>query len=467
MQIAEPVPELEDESHSSKIFRAGPSRKLSGRSASARSSISEGSPAVRPVDDSTPSGHHHSQKHQYYAEKLLAQVSDWLEHEKNKKAATRKPKSRRKSRSPPDQDRSAAAAPGRERSDSVDSQSSEVSLEKLEHILQDSLASLGLSSIPQHPPKLSRRRRANSKTALNRTASSDTDYVDGDAIVPSCDAWLDNSKTLSYTGGGANAEDSADDKVDKEQDPWLLFKNEIIRIAHTLKLKGWRRIELGTGDTITVERLSGALTNAVYVVTPPAGLAEIDGKKNPPKVLLRIYGPQVEHLIDRENELKVLQRLARKKIGPRLLGTFKNGRFEQFFNAITLTPAHLREPDTTKSIAKRMRELHDGIDLLPLERDGGPAVWKNWDCWLENVAKLIAYLDKQLESNPTVPKSETAVHRWKANGYVCGVPWEQFLATVIKYRAHLNNCYKTKKTIKERLVFAHNDVSKRLDAVLV
>lgn len=423
---------------------------------------------MRPVEDSTPSsGHAHSHKHQYYAEKLLAQVSDWLEHEKNKKAATRKPKSRRKSKSPPDEDRSAPAPPVRERSNSVDSQSSDVSFGKLEHILQSSLASLGLTSVPQHPPKLSRRWRANSKTSLNRTASSDTDYVDGDAIVPSCDAVLDNSKTLSYTGGGAGGEDAADGKVDKEQDPWLIFKNEIIRIAHTLKLKGWRRIELGSGDTITVERLSGALTNAVYVVTPPAGLAEVEGKKGPPKVLLRIYGPQVEHLIDRENELKVLQRLARKKIGPRLLGTFKNGRFEQFFNAITLTPAHLREPDTTKSIAKRMRELHDGIDLLPLERDGGPAVWKNWDQWLENVAKLIAYLDQQLESNPTVPKSEMAVHRWKANGYVCGVPWGQFLAMVIKYRTHLNNCYKTKTTIKERLVFAHNDVSQRFEAVHV
>lgn len=416
-----------------------------------------------PADDSThSSSQQSSQKHQYCAEKLLAQVSDWLEHEKRKKAAARKPKShRRKSKSPPDQgDRSAPTPPSRERSDSVDSQCSDVSFEKLEHILQESLAALGLSSVPQHPPKLSRRRRANSRTLAQRTASSDTDYVDGDAIVPSCDAWLDNSKTLSYTGGAANENDPEEGKVDKENDPWLIFKNEIIRIAHTLKLKGWRRISLGSGDSITVERLSGALTNAVYVVTPPSDLDEVDGKKPPPKVLLRIYGPQVEHLIDRENELKVLQRLARKKIGPRLLGTFQNGRFEQFFNAITLTPAHLREQDTTKSIAKRMRELHDGIELLPLERDGGPAVWKNWDQWLENVAKIITYLDKQYESTPPPPaKSDSVVHAWKANGYVCGVPWERFLGMVTKYRAHVVTRYKTLKAIKERLVFAHNDVS--------
>ncbi|KHO01384.1 Protein kinase-like domain protein [Metarhizium album ARSEF 1941] len=458
VQIAEPVPDFEEDPQTIKTFRAGLSRRLSGKSASGKSSITEGSPALRPDDDSAhSSGHNHSQRHQYYAEKLLAQVSDWLEHEKRKKTASRKPISRRQSKSPPDRDRSTLATPARDRSDSVDSQSSDVSFEKLEHILQDSLASLGLSSIPQHPPKLSRRRRANSKPSLNRTASSDTDYLDGDAIVPSCDAWLDNSKTMSYTGGVASENDTPGGQA-YENDPWLTFKNDIIRIAHTLKLKGWRRIPLNSGDTITVERLSGALTNAVYVVTPPVDLAEIEGKRTPPKLLLRVYGPQVEHLIDRENELKVLQRLARKKIGPRLLGTFQNGRFEQFFNSITLTPAHLREPDTTKQIAKRMRELHDGVELLPLERDGGPGVWKNWDQWVENVAKIMAYLDRQLDTAPPpLAKPDSVVHAWKANGYVCGAPWERFLAMVVKYRTHLANCYKPKEIIKERLVFAHND----------
>ncbi|OAA40052.1 Protein kinase-like domain protein [Metarhizium rileyi] len=458
VQIAEPEPDLDDESQSIKTFRAGPSRRLSGKLASSRSSISEEPPALRPDDDpAQPTGHNHSHRHQYYAEKLLAQVADWVEHEKKKKDAARKLKSRRKSKSPPNQDRSSPATSTRERSDSVNSEHSDVSFEKLEDILQDSLSSLGLSSIPQHPPKLSRRRRANSKPNLSRTASSDTDYVEGDAIVPSCDAWLDNSKTMSYTGGAANENDATVGQSD-ENDPWLIFKNEIIRIAHTLKLKGWRRIPLNDGAAITVERLSGALTNAVYVVTPPPGLPEVEGKKGPPKLLLRVYGPQVEHLIDRENELKVLQRLARKKIGPRLLGTFKNGRFEQFFNSITLTPAHLREADTSKQIAKRMRELHDGIELLPLERDGGPGVWKNWDQWQENVIKVMTYLDRQLESTSTPPaKADSVVHAWKANGHVCGAPWEQFLIMVVKYRTHLAKCYKTKKIIEERLVFAHND----------
>ena len=456
----------EDEAAGVRKFRAGgTSRRVSGRRLS-RGSFSDGSPAMRAVEDSPRlSGQLH--KHQYYAEKLLAQVSDWLEHEKKKKkpAAGRATRViRRKSRSPPkDQNEEPAAESTRHRSDSVDSQSSDVSFGKLQSILEDSLASLGLTSVPQFAPKHNRTKRQNSKSTLQRAYSSDTDYVDGDAIVPSCNAWLDNSKTLSYGGGAATSDEGEvlSGRAKEEHKAWLTFKNEILRIAHTLRLKGWRRIPLGSGDGIEVIRLSGALTNAVYVVTPPVDVSEVDGKKPPTKVLLRIYGPQVEHLIDRDNELKVLGRLARKKIGPRLLGTFKNGRFEQFFNAITLTPAHLREPETARQIAKRMRELHEGIELLPLERDGGPGIWRNWDAWVDNVSKIIKYLDKELETVGVPDNTNSVVHAWKANGYVCGVPWKQFRDTVDKYRLLLDKHYKSPKVIKEKLVFSHNDVSLR------
>lgn len=392
---------------------------------------------------------------QPHGEKLLARVSEWLQRERSKAAGRSRRPRQPKSRSPP-AEQPADAKVGRAHSDSVDSQSSQVSLYRLQSILEESMVQLGLGAMPQHAPKASRPRRrpASSRPALQRAASSDTDYVDGDAIVSDCDVWLDNSKMLSYTGGGVGGGDAAN----KEREAWLGFKNDIIRTAHTLRLKGWRRVPLGSGDSVAVERLSGALTNAVYVVTPPPDVPACQGKKPPTKVLLRIYGPQIEHLIDRDNELKVLQRLARKKIGPRLLGTFRNGRFEQFFNAITLRPTDLRDPDTSRQIAKRTRELHDGIELLPQERDAGPGVWKNWDQWQGNMAKIITYLDKQLESTTGADeRGGSVIHAWKARGYVCGVPWAQFRDAVARYRAHLNGCYKDQRAVKERLVFAHND----------
>lgn len=182
------------------------------------------------------------------------------------------------------------------------------------------------------------------------------------------------------------------------------------------------------------------------------------------KLLLRIYGPQVDHLIDRTAELQVLRRLALKKIGPRLLGTFANGRFEEYLHARPLTAKELRSPETSKQIAKRMRELHEGIDLLPEERRSGPFVWRNWDSWLDRCEKIVTWLDEQVDASSGVrsgSKGEGAgqhkgeVQKW----YVCGTKWTQFRKTLEKYREWLDKQYGGRDKVNERLLFAHNDVS--------
>lgn len=434
------------------------------------------------------SSHHHhvSQKVDRVSEKLVSQIADWLQREKTKRES-RKPRKhhhhhhmRRKHKTHQQDDalleeEETAPQPDPEveislqRTTSIDSNSSDVSLDRLQRILDDSMAALGLNSVPHLGPKIGRRSSHRSKKHasrssmhLTRTASSDTDYVDGDVLVPSCDVVLDNTQTLKYSQGCAD--DSASisrQREEKERQVWTTFKNEIIRLAHTLRLKGWRRVALDSGDEISVERLSGALTNAVYVVTPPEVLSDATEhvtKKKPPKLLLRIYGPNVEHLIDRDNELQILKRLARKKIGPRLLGTFKNGRFEQFFNAVPLTPKELREPGTSKQIAKRMRELHQGVDLLDEERDEGPTVFKNWDNWVHNVERRSRFLDEQVLCQKAEDPPAGPGESWKECGFVCGTEWSRFKDMVDRYRTFLIESYGGPKAMREKLVFAHNDV---------
>lgn len=166
----------------------------------------------------------------------------------------------------------------------------------------------------------------------------------------------------------------------------------------------------------------------------------------------------MEHLIDRESELQILRRLRRKKIGPSLLGTFTNGRFEQFYYAHTLTAADLRIPETSKQIAKRMRELHDGVELLEEERELGPYVWQNWDKWVERCEEVIPWLDGQINSGTQEPvKSRSEM--WKKRGLVCGTEWADFRKTVEQYRRWLNEQYGGAASVKQELVFAHNDVS--------
>ena len=177
------------------------------------------------------------------------------------------------------------------------------------------------------------------------------------------------------------------------------------------------------------------------------------------KLLLRIYGPQAEHLIDRESELQILKRLARKNIGPKMLGTFTNGRFEQFFNARTLTAKDLRIPETSKQIAKRMRELHDGIELLKEERERGPFVWQNWDKWVQRCEEVILWLDQQLSSNKQRKGYAGRSEEWKQRGLVCGVEWSLFKRTVDRYRKWLEDQHGGPDGIRQDLVFSHNDVS--------
>ncbi|KAH8762071.1 kinase-like domain-containing protein [Diaporthe sp. PMI_573] len=510
VQIAEPEPLPQEEPRPRREFAASVSgRRLSGRpplpaanssrtSFASQSSIdtldlngnqSLSSLPQLPEDaaaqgDQQPQGSHQlhsgSQRIDRASEKLLAQVAEWLQREKAKRETKRPRKhhhhhhlhSRRKHKAQPEEPpvpEEPEAEPDAEnalrRTASIDSNSSDVSLDRLQRILDDSMAALGIASVPHYGAKLGRRlshrKKASSRASLqlSRAYSSDTDYVDGDAVVPSCDAILDNTKTLKYSKSSADENSSISGKrEEKERKAWAAFKNEIIRLAHTLRLKGWRRVALDSGEDIQVERLSGALTNAVYVVTPPESIPPGDSevvKKKPQKLLLRIYGPHVENLIDRDNELSILKRLARKRIGPRMLGTFTNGRFEQFFNAVPLTPEEMRQAATSKQIAKRMRELHSGIELLEEERHGGPTLFKNWDSWVENVERRSHFLDSLVAANDAA-RPAGGSDTWKQAGFVCGVEWPKFKAMVDKYRDFLIQFYGS-EGIREKLVFAHND----------
>ena len=138
-----------------------------------------------------------------------------------------------------------------------------IDLQKLEKILAEhsALGKHASKSLEKDGHRIPKHRSSLKK--LTRVAShlSDTEYYDGEPIIPSTDVILDNSKIVGYTD-------------DNDRQSWLEFKNEIIRLTHTLRLKGWRKVPLNQGADIEVQRVSGALTNAVYIVTPPKALPE-------------------------------------------------------------------------------------------------------------------------------------------------------------------------------------------------
>ena len=457
---------------SSKHHRASiTSRRLSGRASveflrqSKRVSESSANPGESGNESSV--SNRPSVSRSSTEEELLTRVSQWLLQERARRSAANQERV-------PDGEQQLlvdmldGSAPPKERRLSDASEGTRA-LDELQKILEQSMSfrKLPTSGFRKPAPK-SPRIAAKLRRTSSIVTSSDTDYFD-EPIVPSCDAVLDNTKTLTYTSRTPSI--SAKDarplmrrvSSAKMEDIWKTFKFEIVRLTHTLHIKGWRRVPMQKSSEIEVERLSGALTNAVYVVSPPKNLPHrldhADGNEShtpkprrpPQKLLLRIYGAQVDHLIDREAELAILRRLARKHIGPRLLGTFANGRFEQFLHAQTLTAKDIRDKEMSRQIAKRMRELHEGIDLLPEEREGGPIVWKNIESWTKRCSTLVQWLDSQV-LNASCFSSQP-------QKFVCGTPWSLFQSTLTKYKSWLYAQYGGLQAVKDRLVFAHNDVS--------
>ncbi|KAI8985201.1 kinase-like domain-containing protein [Pilobolus umbonatus] len=141
-------------------------------------------------------------------------------------------------------------------------------------------------------------------------------------------------------------------------------------------------------DTLTqlkFERVSGALTNAVFIVSV--------GSK---KMLLRIYGVGCDQILDRNKELDWLGRLSQLNIGPHLLGTFDNGRFEEYLESTTLTREDIRDPVTSKQIASRLQQLHSIVDTYPPYREP-LEVWSTIDKWyrLLDTTPLLSQLQQK------------------------------------------------------------------------
>ncbi len=112
-------------------------------------------------------------------------------------------------------------------------------------------------------------------------------------------------------------------------------------------------------------------------------------------LLLRVYGPSSGSLISRPRELHVLHVLSsRYKLGPRIYGTFTNGRVEEYFDSVTLKPTDIREPRMSGHIGARMAEFHS-VDVATVERlSRGSSVEigvrKNVQSWLPPARGVLA-----------------------------------------------------------------------------
>ncbi|KAG0678655.1 hypothetical protein C6P40_000310 [Pichia californica] len=212
--------------------------------------------------------------------------------------------------------------------------------------------------------------------------------------------------------------------------PLDFFKKDVLSIIKSLKIPKWRKIDIKLNyKLIRLDRISGAMTNCIYKIT----------YKNYYPILLRLYG-DVENIIDRNSELLTLIRLSKKNIGPKLLGCFNNGRFEEFLNnSITLNKFQIKDSKISRMIARRMKEFHYGVNLTFDEYNNGPKSWLLIEKWLNLVDSLI--------KNSTIDEQKNVFIQ----------DWNSFKSLVLIYKNWLYDIYGSSENLKDSLKFCHND----------
>ncbi|KAJ3984295.1 choline kinase, cytoplasm [Lentinula detonsa] len=225
--------------------------------------------------------------------------------------------------------------------------------------------------------------------------------------------------------------------LDARQYKKASFLVQLLECIRTLKIPSWgSKI---TAEELMIHRVSGSLTNAVFFVSCPS-------IKEVPTILLRIYGPSSGSLISRPRELHTLHILSsRYNLGPKVYGTFENGRMEEYFPSKTLTAEDMRDPQISRWIGARMAELHsvpvDVIEETSSENGGEGNGWqlgakKNVRSWLSPAKDVLMH--------PNIPQSvrdEFDLDRFQQQ-------WERYLAWLSNVDDIHNGSGR---------VFAHND----------
>jgi len=118
--------------------------------------------------------------------------------------------------------------------------------------------------------------------------------------------------------------------------------------------------ELRVPSRFQVSVVEGGITNLLYKCTL-APLPSDDPHSSlplPPPVLVRIYGPRTELVINRSLENEVVDVLSRSGEGPTIWGRFHNGRMEGWMEGRSISPIEMRSTPIAALIAERLAILH-------------------------------------------------------------------------------------------------------------
>ncbi|KAF8937845.1 hypothetical protein BGZ58_002053 [Dissophora ornata] len=207
----------------------------------------------------------------------------------------------------------------------------------------------------------------------------------------------------------------------------------VLELLHLMDVQDWD--EVTEYQQLKLSRISGAMTNCIFLVTGPPPKSESTEEQRPRKVLLRVYGVGLETMFSRSKELQWLHNLSTMDIGPSLLGIFKNGRFEQYVESTTLTKEDFRDLRTSRHIAHRLCEMHNIVNIFPPPEGTIPQSQ-------ENIAKWIPLAKEAIGKICAKDPSKKAV-------------FDEF--NFEKLLVEIDEVHKELTAVHSPLVFAHND----------
>jgi choline kinase len=136
---------------------------------------------------------------------------------------------------------------------------------------------------------------------------------------------------------------------------------------------------------------------------------------------------------------------SRYHFGPRIYGTFTNGRIEEYFESVTLVPSDLRNKRISQWIASRMAELHS-VDLTVIEGPLtiSPLEGKSWEVGVKRNVKAWVLPAQEVLALQHVPEAVRQT-----------LNMDRFYEHWMRYLRWVSHVEKIEGA--SRRVFAHND----------
>jgi thiamine kinase-like enzyme len=135
-------------------------------------------------------------------------------------------------------------------------------------------------------------------------------------------------------------------------------------------------------STSNVSEIFHGITNRIFHVTNASNGVELHA-------LVRVFGAEgVISKAERRRENRLFAQLAERGVAPSLLGTFGNGRVEQWLHARTISLPEMVDPRIVRGVAEAMARLHSFCPEDYLDRPRQPVVWTSIERWMQRATQL-------------------------------------------------------------------------------